>query len=118
MSANTLVIEGELLVLGPEPDLPGDTLSISVSKYRVLRVVAGDYAHPFIFVGHSFEDRMSPTFVAGVRHRLDLTLHFPPTASLLNPFVAETPQLSVYFCRSLTVLTVDEEVMPCDEGIS
>lgn len=68
-------------------------------------MLAGHYAHPFILVGHSYEDRMSPTFVVGVRHRLDLTRRFPPHASLLNPFTAEAPQLGVYFCRSLTVLS-------------
>lgn len=104
MSEDELTIEGEVLVVGPETDLPGDTLSISITKYRVLRVLTGNYEHPFILVGHSDEDRMSPTFTVGARHRLELTRHFPQHASLLNPFPAETPQLGVYFCRSLTVL--------------
>lgn len=102
MTEDALVIEGELLVLGPEPDLPGDTLSISVSEYWVLRVLNGQYAHRFILVGHSYADRMSTTFVVGALHRLDLTRHFPPHASLLNPFAAEAPRLGVYFCGSLT----------------
>jgi len=105
MSEDEIIIEGELLDLGPEPDLPGDTLSISISKYRVLRVLAGHYAHAFILVGNSYEVRMSPAFVRGVRHRLDLTRNFPPHASLLNRFPAEAPRLAVYFCRLSTILS-------------
>ena len=100
-----LVVEGEILVLGPIAPRPGDTLSIPITKYRVLRVLAGRYDHPQILVGHMPEDRLSESMTVGARQRLELTRRFPEYASLLNPFVAETAELGVYFCRSHTVLS-------------
>jgi len=99
MNETGLIIEGVLLVLGPEPTLPGDTLSISVSKFQVDKVISGRYEGTSILVGHSYDERMS--LEEHMRYRLNLTREFPEHATLLNPFQAEEPRLPVYYCISL-----------------
>jgi hypothetical protein len=104
MNQKRLIVEAELIELGPEPDLPGDTLSISVSRYALLRVVIGEYLGRVLLVGHRYEDRMSPNFAIGCRHRLELTRRFPTNATLLNSFSRGGAEMPVFFCETMHTL--------------
>ncbi len=99
-----LVLEAELETPGPQVPAPGHAHVISVSRYRVLRVVHGSYAHPVVLVGHDRADMRSAAFQAGVRHRLELVRQFPPNTSLQQPFASEAGVYGTYFCVAYRVL--------------
>jgi hypothetical protein len=98
------IVEAELLDPGEPVPRPGDMYLVSLMRYKVLKVVRGKYRHRFILVGHHLPDLSSPDFRIGIRHRLELTREFPPHATLLNKFEAESREIGVFFCSSFQVL--------------
>lgn len=99
-----LTVEGELLDVGLPAPLPGITYVISIMRYKVLRVVQGEYSYPYIFVGHDVPDLQSPQFQVSVHHRLQLTRKFPEHSSILNKFEDESRSVGVFFCVSFEVM--------------
>jgi hypothetical protein len=99
-----LIIEAELLDTGEPAPRPGEMYLVSLMRYKVLADVQGRYPHRFILVGHHLPDLGSPEFRIGVRQRLQLTREFPPHATLLDKFAAESREIGCYFCSSFQVL--------------
>jgi hypothetical protein len=103
-SRGELVIEGELLDTGLPAPKPGDSYIIPIMRYGVLKVVAGQYPHQYVFVGHSMPDLQSPQFRIGARHRMRLTREFPEHSTILNGFDDESRDAGVFFCLSFDPL--------------
>lgn len=99
-TAQPLIIEAELLDPGPPAPRPGDMYIISLMRYLVLKVLQGEYPHPFILVGHDLPDLSAQTFQIGARHRLYLVRLFPKHASILNKFEHKMTQAEIFFCSS------------------
>lgn len=95
-----LEVEAELETAGPLVPAPGHSYMISVSRYRVLRVVHGQYSHEWLLVGHENRDMAAPDFKPGARERRELSRAFPEHSHQVNPFAAEQPSLPVYYCLS------------------
>jgi hypothetical protein len=99
-----LILEAEVDTPGPQAPARGHSYPISITRYRVLRVLQGQYQHPFVLVGHDSADMSSPEFRPGVREQLELTSKFPAHSSQLNPFTRENPGFQVYYCVDARVL--------------
>ena len=93
-----LVIEAAVDTPGPQAPLPGHGHAISITRYRVLRVIRGEYSHAFVLVGHDRADMNSGEFRPGVRKRLELSRRFPPHTTQLNKFVRDNPGVVTYYC--------------------
>ena len=98
----TLVVEAELVDPGRQAPRPGPFFIVSIMRYRVLAVLAGEYPHAHIYVGHHWADLRAPEFQRGARHRLELTREFPKGATLLNEFDVSVE--GVYYCTAFDVL--------------
>jgi hypothetical protein len=103
-SSAQLEIEAELLDTGSLAPKPGDSYIIPIMRYRVLKVVAGQYPHQYVFVGHDRPDLQSPQFRIGARHRMRLTRDFPEHSTILNGFEDESRDVGVFFCLSFDAL--------------
>ena len=99
-----LVLEAEVDTPGPPVPLPGHSHMISITRYRVLRVMRGAYTHPMALVGHNGAHMNPPEFRRGVRKILDLSLGFPPHSTQLNPFTRENPGIPVFYCVAARVI--------------
>jgi hypothetical protein len=99
--AATLEIEAEVIDPGPSTPPPGVTYFIPITRYRVLKVLHGDYGHDVILVGHDPFKR--PPLTVGARHRLRLTREFPEQSTPVNPFTADGHR-GLFFCKSVTLL--------------
>ena len=104
-SRGQLELEAELLDTGLLAPKPGDSYIIPIMRYRVLKVVAGQYPHQYVFVGHSMPDLQSPQFRIGARSRMRLTREFPEHATILNGFEDESRDTGVFFCLSFDALS-------------
>lgn len=91
-----LIAEAELIDAGPQMPPPGIFRGISLMRYRVLRVVEGEYPHTELFVGHEHADVGDPAFRPGAHHRLYLTRAFPDFASVLG--AERAGPAGGYFC--------------------
>jgi hypothetical protein len=105
-----LVLDAQVDTPGPQAPTPGHSHAISVTRYRVVRVLQGRYQHPFALVGHDGADMASPEFRPGVRKRIELTLKFPRHTTQLNPFTRENPGIPVYYC--VTSRLISQAPMP------
>ena len=104
MSEGKLVIDAQLDTPGPQAPDPGHAHVISVSRYRVLRVLLGQYTNAFILVAHDRADMSSANFLPGVNKRLELTLKLPAHTSMLKPFPDKDPGFPVYYCVAVQLL--------------
>jgi hypothetical protein len=98
----SLVVEAELEDPGRQAPRPGPLYIISIMRYRVLEVIAGEYPHDHAYVGHHWADLGAPEFQRGARHRLELTPEFPKGATLLNEF--DVSAEGVFYCTAFEVL--------------
>jgi hypothetical protein len=97
-----LVVEAELTDPGmPVPAL-GILHAIGLMRYRLERVIEGDYDDDELLVGHSGPDLSSPEFQPGAHHRLELSREFPEGASVLSTF--DTSERSALYCVGFTVI--------------
>jgi len=103
-SSPRIVVEAEVVEPGPPVPAPGDSYVISITRYRVLKVLKGRYRHDFLLVGHDPFAKVQPNLAPGVRHRLELTVSFPAQASQLNPFATEALRIGIYYCKSFKPL--------------
>jgi hypothetical protein len=104
-----LVLDAEVDTPGPQAPTPGHSHAISVTRYRVLRVLQGQYQHPIALVGHDRADMASSEFLPGVRKQLELTSKFPPHTTQLNPFTRENPGIPVYYCVRSCLIGLPEK---------
>ena len=108
MIAYELVVEATLSALGEEPDMPGDALSISVCRYRLIRTLSGRFDREEILVGLSYEDRLSPCLHLGERYLLGLNRRFPDHATLLNAFGDPADRGGIYYCALSIALDLSD----------
>jgi len=93
-----LMVDAEVDTPGPQAPARGHSYLISVTRYKILRTINGNYANELLLVGHDDADMNSPEFQPGIRKRLELTSKCPLHATYLNPFTLENPDLFVYYC--------------------
>jgi hypothetical protein len=105
MGASEIELEAIVDAPGPPAPDPGHAHAISITRYKVLRVLRGQYAHPFALVGHDLANLSSLDFRPGVRKVLRLTTAFPPHTSQLNPFARESPGVPALYCLDSRTLT-------------
>jgi hypothetical protein len=99
-----VILEAELEDPGRQAPDPGALYVIGIMRYRVLRVVEGDYPHEHAYVGHHRADLSQPEFQPGARHRLTVTREFPAGATLLNTF--DVGAEGVLYCTSFELISV------------
>jgi len=103
-----LVLDAILETPGPQAPAPGHEYRLSVSRYRVLKVLKGTYPRRFVLVAHDGADMSSAAFQPGTRKELELTSRFPVHASLMYPVNSGGRGEPVYFCiraRTLAAAT-------------
>lgn len=91
-------VEAVLETPGPQVPAPGHQYLLSVSRYRVSKVLWGTYARQFVLVAHDRADMSSAAFQPGTYKQLELTSRFPAHASLMNPFSAAAGGEPVFYC--------------------
>jgi hypothetical protein len=94
--ATDLVAEADLVDPGIPVALKGESWTISLMRYSIVRILEGDYPGDQLFVGHDDPDLSSPAFQAGVRHRLWLTRTFPDQAMILS--ATSEREHGAFFC--------------------
>lgn len=102
--APELILDAELVDPGQPMPPPGIFHGIALMRYRVLRVIEGEYKHSETHVGHAQANPKDPTFQQGARHRLYLTSAFPEHVSVLG--VEQSSPGQVFFCLRLEPLTL------------
>lgn len=98
-----LVVDAKLMDCGIPAPKPGIIYSVSLMQYELLKVIHGEYCHPFIFVGHHLPDLGGWEFVPGTKHRLYLTREFPEHASILDKYQTPVSGKERYYCLRFEV---------------
>lgn len=93
-----LVVDARLMDVGIPSPKPGMIYSVSLMHYEILKVIHGNYCHPFIFVGHHLPGLGGMEFIVGTKHRLYLTKEFPEHASILDKYQTPISGTESYYC--------------------
>jgi hypothetical protein len=95
-----IIVDAELIEPAPFAPGHGSSYVILIARYRIIKVIRGEYRYSEILVGQ--DD--APSLAVGRRQRLTLTSAFPARASLLDPFMQEALRRGVYYCKGYTPL--------------